>query len=207
MTTQSIDWAALLLEYRKNRGLKQAAVAKDFSVSQATISRWESGAAMPTSTVRRLLFKAARRERSPIDTLRWVEVFRRLRVPGAVITADRTFEVVTEPMAELLNMPLRELEGLAVGELFEGEILDVDASIVEAGLFAGHVVSVEGACRVDVNRRLRRGISLWMHHVGWPHFLEDGRIVHVGQSILISKEATAEIQGRLGGPVRITLMR
>jgi transcriptional regulator with XRE-family HTH domain len=203
MTIEPIDWPRLLSDYRKSRGLKQAAAAQDFRVSQATISRWENGESQPTVAAQNLLFRAARRERSPIDTLYWVETFKRMLLPGAVSSPERKLDVVTEPMAELLGVPADELVGASVRQLFEGDVLELEASLVEAGLYAGRVASFEAVCRVDVSPQFRRGVSFFMHHVGWPCFLADGRIVNVGQGVVISKAEMAETKARLGGALRL----
>jgi transcriptional regulator with XRE-family HTH domain len=203
MAARSIDWGSLLLEYRRTRNLKQEALARDLGVSQASISRWESGASQPPAAVRNLLFRAARRERSPIDMLNWIETFKRIPVVGGVLMPNRANKIVTARMARLWDLPAEEIEGTPVHELFRGSVLENDAGVVRAGFFFGGLASYESISRVELNPSVARRKGVWSHQIGWPYFCDDGTILRVWQSTTVSRETAAEIKTKLGGSLRI----
>jgi DNA-binding XRE family transcriptional regulator len=199
----TIDWARLLAEYRKSAGVKQQALARDLGVSQATISRWENGAARPSIAVQNLLLRMLRRERSPMRTVHWVETFRRMGTPGLVVAdggmLGRTMIAATEGTANLCGVPAWEIENRDLGELFVGELLETYASIVGAGLYSGRVMSFEAITRIEYNPEFRRAPNFWIHSVGWPHAVGDNQIVCVSQGVPVSQAEAAETRSSLGG--------
>lgn len=58
-----MNWAILIREIRRARGLKQEAAADLFGVRQATLSRWESGTATPTVAMQARITELLREER------------------------------------------------------------------------------------------------------------------------------------------------
>jgi transcriptional regulator with XRE-family HTH domain len=203
MAIETIDWPGLLREFRRARGFKQEAAAAHFGVSQASISRWESGAALPTVAMRNRLFTELRRDRSPIDTPEWIATFRRLPLPGAVVSENRVARAVTEFLASKLSVPRQELEGLSINDIFEGEILDLAQWVREEGGFNGRMASVEGCVRMDVNRRIRPGLRFNAHLINWPHFCDDGEIVRINQGVFLTRDQLSRVRERLGGSVRV----
>jgi transcriptional regulator with XRE-family HTH domain len=201
----SIDWPALLRDYRKSRGLKQEAAARDFGVSQATISRWEAGGSLPPVRVRNALLKLARRERSPLDTVRWAETFKRVLAPGLVRTPD-SVSVVTNRAARLFGVDPQAIEGLPMTDVHEGEVLEVMERVNQAGMFAGRVACHESMIRFELNRQIRGGVSFYLHYVSWPHFIDGDRVVNVSQGVVIDHQQAAEIRARLGGLCHLTML-
>ena len=55
MVPHGQDWAALCRDYRLRHGLKQEAMAQDFSVDQSTVSRWERGLREPAMHVKQAI--------------------------------------------------------------------------------------------------------------------------------------------------------
>jgi transcriptional regulator with XRE-family HTH domain len=202
MARSSVDWPALLGDYRKTQGLKQEAVAYDLGVSQATVSRWENGLSTPCVAVQNKLFKHARDTRSPLATLQWAETFRRLLAPGIVIAADKVVNIVNNPLAARLGIPPCEVEGRRFDEAFEGEVLETRARSVECGVHAGRVVSYEACTHARLSSQIARDVSFYVHYVGWPYFCEDGEIAAVEQGVFVTPDEAAAIRGRLGGPVQ-----
>lgn len=202
MADRFIDWAALLRDFRKTRGFKQDAAAEFFGVSQATISRWERGAIKPTVAQRNRLFKALRRERSPLDTLHWVETFRRLLCPGAVTSQHRVLHAMTDALAARIGAPRQELEGLRISELFGGEVLQFVDRAREEGIFTGRVASSEVCARLDVDPGIRRGVRFHCHYISWPHFIDDGDVVSVSQGRFIDDAEASDVKERIGGQMR-----
>jgi transcriptional regulator with XRE-family HTH domain len=205
MADSTVDWPSLIAEFRRARGLKQDAVAHDLGVSQATVSRWESGASTPCTAMQNKLFRHARQARSPFATLHWAETFRRLLAPGVVISADKLVSLVNNPLAERLGIPTSEIEGQDFEQAFSGEVIETRRRAIECGVHAGRVASYEGCSHVKLNSQLAKNVSFHVHYVGWPYFSDDGEIAAVQQGVFVSPVQAAEIRGRLGGLVQFTL--
>jgi transcriptional regulator with XRE-family HTH domain len=205
MAKPTIDWPALLREFRKVRGLKQEAAAELLGVSQPTVSRWERGLVAPTAALRNRLFKALRRERAPLDTLSWLATFRRLVSPAAVSTKSKVLQAVTAPFAKRIGVPANAIEGLSIAEVFGGEILDVVQRTRDEGACSGRVGCVEACVRFDIDPAIARSGGFSCHYVSWPHFTDDGEIVLVSQGRFIEEPEARAVRERLGGPVRYTL--
>jgi transcriptional regulator with XRE-family HTH domain len=204
VANRPIDWAALLRDFRKTRGMKQSCAAGFFGVSQATISRWERGAIEPTVAQRNRLFKALRRDRSPLDTLYWVETFRRLMCPGAVTSKQRVMHAMTDAFAARVGVPREEIEGLRISELFGGEVLHYVDRARNEGVFTGEVASTEACARFEVDPNIRRDVSFNCHYISWPHFTDDGSIVSVSQGRFIDDAEAGAVRERLGGQMRFS---
>jgi transcriptional regulator with XRE-family HTH domain len=201
MAIESIDWPVLLRDFRKARGLKQEAAAAYFGVSQASISRWENGASQPTTAMCNRLFTELRRDRCPIDTPEWVATFRRLPVPGAVVTETGIATAVTGFLADKLGLRRDELEGLGIDDIFAGEVLDLAAQVREQGGFKGRVASAEACLRLGINPQIQRELSFNVHLVNWPHFCDDGTIVRINQGVFLTDDQLIDVRERLGAGV------
>jgi transcriptional regulator with XRE-family HTH domain len=201
MTAQAIDWASLLLDYRKTRGLKQAAAAEDFGVSQATVSRWESGASEPAIATRNRLLRFARRRQLPLQTTRWAQTFRRIPSLGLVVARGNVVEVATTTLAMLFGVPGEALEGLRTQEILDGDAPEINARREEAAFFGGQVVSYEAAACTELNRRIGNAI-VYVHYLAWPHFGEDGEIRCVEQGVAVPRAEYLQIRRQLGGVIK-----
>lgn len=197
-----IDWPTMVLDYRKARGLKQAAAAKDLGVSQATISRWESGAIEPTRAARNRLLAFARRQRSPMDVVGWAETFKRIRAMGLVVAPGDVVELVTTSLAEVLGVPDEALEGVHTHEALDGDAPEIDTRRAEAAFFTGRVASYEAVTCLALNSQIGDA-RVYTHYVAWPHFGEDGKIRCVEQGVVVSRDEYLEIRRRLGGVLKI----
>jgi hypothetical protein len=134
----------------------------------------------------------------------WIETFQRLPIPGSVITEGGVHHAVTEGLVEAIGAPREELEGLAVHELFCGEVLETDSLLIAEQVFSGRVVSLEGCIHIAVNPQIRKGVAAYIHTVAWPHFSETGELRLVTQGLPVSPGRAQAVRARLGGPWRLT---
>lgn len=204
MTQQTIDWTVLIHQFRQQEGLKQEAAAQILGVSQATLSRWESGRSTPTVGVQNRLLKKLRRTRSPDACLHWISTFQKLFHPGAIINQQRMMLSITESGADALGASPDMLKGLCIDDFFVGELTDARDLASDAGFFSGRVLSFEAIRHVEVRKDIMRGVSLFYHSIDWPYVLETGEIIEVSQGRLVTKEEAMDIRARLRGREQFT---
>jgi DNA-binding XRE family transcriptional regulator len=195
----SIDWPALLLEFRATHGLKQGAAAQQLGVAQATISRWERGESTPSVAMRNRLIRELLHDRLPPDAYKWVSTFRRLPFPAAVFSEDDVAHAVTSFLASKAGVAPEVIEGLGLKDVFEGEVLDVADQAREAGVFIGRMLSFEACVRLRFSPRFKRGAWFNVHFVAWPHILKNERIAIVCQGVFVSNDEARRVRRRLGG--------
>jgi transcriptional regulator with XRE-family HTH domain len=193
-----IDWAREIRKYREAHGLRQEALAEKLGVSQATISRWESGRQRPDIE-----------SQSHLRPLLWSGLIGGEALMLHAVRAAPTICAVADRQGRLLaaSRAFAGAVGIAppVGERVRYDLNAVspDAFAVfeqarEAGLFDGRLASVS-----LTSRALLREGTLHSREFWYPLRLDSGEIV---------VRADIEVRRDLGsaaerGPPRPRLVR
>jgi transcriptional regulator with XRE-family HTH domain len=154
----------LLKRLRNLRGMKQQHVAELIGVTQATVSRWESGSLAPNAKQRALLIRhLALTLKSTHDAAlkRLVETST-LKVH---LVCDRTHLLLaaSKPRQEEWRLELSELIGRSMIVYASPEILAAEATLRSRGWFdcALSSLGVTTGPNCDGNVPIRRGRMIW----------------------------------------------
>lgn len=194
----------MLKRYRYSQNMKQAALAQDLGVTQAMISRWESGNATPRpalqKSIRRLTGERSANAAPLIDWRGFVA-----GQPGIAAVIDRagTIETASVGMVRETGLTRAELEGHKLDDLFDGDLPRLREILAGAGFFDEKVESAESADRyclkVENNGRDERLIQ-GLH---WPHRAKDGEIRWMLTGARVDAAAFQDARRELHGQVRL----
>lgn len=149
------DWGAELRTFRLRKKMKQEAVASHIGVSQAYISRLESGVASITPEIRSRVEKLlSTRENRPhfdhwLATVRYSSglpvVLRYENGHATIVEIGRGYRELDEPFCSL--KPGDRLDSV-LGEQMETRLRDM----MDLGLFDGEVMCMEGLWKARASR-------------------------------------------------------
>jgi transcriptional regulator with XRE-family HTH domain len=154
----------LLKRLRILRGMKQQHVAELIGVTQATVSRWESGAIEPNAGQSALLVRhlALASESAHDAALRRLVETSTLKVH---LVCDRThcLLAVSKPRREEWRLDISELKGRSLIVYASPEILAAEATLPSRGWFDGALSSLDVATgpNSDVNVPIQKGKMIW----------------------------------------------
>jgi len=198
-------WRNLLRRYRFTSNLKQAALAYDLGVTQAMVSRWESGAARPATDMQekiRALTGAPDDMSAPLVGWRNHVAFQ----PGmaAVITRDGVIETASAGLAREAGLSRNEVEGRALGDLFRGDLVALLNTLNAKGFFDGALENVESADRYCfVNSHGKRDIGP-VHGLHWPHLAENGTVWWMLTGARVGIDEFDLLRTELGGQIALS---
>lgn len=189
----------IIRSVREMLGLTQQGFAERLEVSQATVSRWESGHTEPDPESRRRIHALAGRSTSTADAALYRMV---RRAPSIMGLFDLTMRVlaVSDMAAEVNGLEPSAVIGMDYRPLFTEEVAAAYESAVRQGFFTGDILGMDIACHArGLNGEPCYVIAHW-HLVyrpsdGEPLLLWNGRRVD---------EATY-IAARENGPRAVTL--
>lgn len=141
-----MDWGKQLRTFRERANLKQEAAARLLGVSQASVSRLESGLSQPSDELReRLAQLLARPEHRPV-----------LAYYKAIVDCSPHYQFLIGVRNGQATLEARSPSMNTLGEPFSrrrvGDVIDEDlgenaverlAELTELGVFAGEIASVE----------------------------------------------------------------
>lgn len=202
-----IDWPQYLRDFRLSRSLKQETAAAMLGVTQPTLSRWETGASTPTTAAQNKVLKLLRQEKTPLESLEWVQVFRRWLGGGTIETKDGILRYTTRLAEEVLKTPREAIEGARIRDWFVGEAIEQRERTTRLGFYDGMIASFEACFHVEMRAHIRRDVSFYLHSVAWPYVLQSGEIIKVCQCRTVERDEAEIIRDRLDGPAQYTFVR
>ena len=203
--TEQAHWPSLLRHHRFTHNLKQAALADDLGVTQAMISRWESGRAMPSGTMQTRLWGLFDEAAIGVPMPNWREIIALQPAMSAIISRDGRVETVSQGVLREFCLDRRDIEGHNLKEFLRGDALTLHASLLEHGFFDGAVEMAESADLMCL--RLANGLKrdFYAHRLHWPRRDVDGEIRWASSGSRISKDEFFAIREELGGQLDIVL--
>ncbi len=195
-------WRNLLRRYRFTYNVKQAALAYDLGVTQAMVSRWESGVVQPGADMQSRIRALTG---TPEDMASPLVGWRRhvASQPGiaAVIDRDGLIETASAGLAREAEMARDQIEGRMLASLFEGDLITLQVVLKERGFFDGALESVESADRYCfANSHGKRDIGP-VHGLHWPHVGEDETVRWMLTGAKVSPVEFDQLRREFGGQV------
>lgn len=167
---QQTGWAGMIVNLRRSQGLSQRALANLLEVDQTTVSRWERGAGLPSSKLRRRMRDMMRQNpANKLDTLA------KLRVQ----MSDWPSTLLRQG-AILLEMSRRVPAEVSVEKLLKGKSLygqfgeEADEQVFaweRSGIFSGEL-----AMTVSLNRIVTPSGPVYFRGMDTPHICSGGEI-------------------------------
>ncbi len=203
LTDKTRHWPSILRHYRFTHNMKQAALAHDLGVTQAMVSRWESGAVQPGQVMQNRILELFDTYPTGTPMIGWREFIACHPAMGAVVNRDGIAETVSEGALREFGVQRHEIEGRSIVDLFEGDFLTLFTTLKSRGFFEG---GVEGAESADELRlRLPNGWvrTLYGHGMHWPREGEDGRVRWIASGAAVDEHEFASVRSDLGGQIEI----
>ena len=200
-------WPSLLRHHRFTNNMKQAALAQDLGVTQAMISRWESGRSEPSpamqDSIRDLVDEAAR----GTPMVHWREASAQQPAMVAIVNTDGVCEVASRGFLRDFRLERHEVEGQPLGSLFSGDAMSLYEAMKASGFFEGRVELVESADILKCKRPGRPAIEHCVHGLHWPGRDDAGRIHWVASGARISRDEFEDMRNELGGQLVMKLTK
>lgn len=169
-------WHNRLRRYRFTHSIRQAALAEDLGVTQAMVSRWESGTVVPSPEMQRRILVLLEAGQVAAPLIDWRS--HTAAQPGLAAVIDRYGRVETASVGllRLLGRERARVEGRRLDLLFSGDLPALFHRLLAAGFFDGRVESVESADRYEFVDSEGKVTSCCIDGLHWPHRGEDGDI-------------------------------
>jgi len=137
------DWPLLLKSYRREKGLKQEALAYMLNVDQTTISRWERGKDNPSLAIeKRLRDLFWKKEDSALDAA--VRMVRSSPLRATIVLPGTRIVEVSDPYADYHGLSRQEMKGVLLrkflGDRFYEKYM---VPVGKVGIYSGDVARVE----------------------------------------------------------------
>jgi len=201
----TVHWASILRQHRLSQNMKQSALAYDLGVTQAMVSRWESGKAEPAAAMQKRIEEMLDEADMGSPMVAWREIASQQPAMVAVIDENGKGELVSTGVLRELNMDRSELQGTAISELFDGDMVSLFEGLKSSGFFEGKVDMVESADYIQYRKRDGSMVKFHAHGLHWPHLDEDGKIRWVASGARVSEDEFLSMRQELGGQMRIML--
>lgn len=135
----------IIRSVREMLGLTQQAFAEKLAVSQATVSRWESGLTEPDPESRRRIHALAGRSTSTADAALYRMV---RRAPSIMGLFDLNMRVlaISDVAAEVNGLHAAEIIGMDYRPLFTEDLAEAYEAAVRHGFFTGEILGLDMAC-------------------------------------------------------------
>lgn len=197
--TQAIHWPSVIRHYRLSKGLKQAALAHDLGVTQTMVSRWESGAAMPSHRIQEKVFQLYWRAQVSVSREAWLQRIGQHPALIGVIDDSGRMHRVSRGFQRILKCRRHDLEGRFVQEAFQGDLVDLFDTLTTSGFFEGRVASAESMDRFEFHGADGRVRTLLGHGLHRPTFLPGPQIVWLLSGAEVSPSVFRDVRSCIGG--------
>lgn len=201
------DWPERLRQYRRIRKLKQSSLAEDLGVTQAMISRWESGRARPGRAMRARLGEMTEPDPTAASMVGWRDFVQQNPTMAGVVDETGIVETVSEGVLREIGAGRSDFEGRHIAEILEGDLLALFDQLSAAGLFEGKIAGAETASTVCFRRRSGGMTRLHVHGLHWSRPGRDGRIRWIACGAPVDEEEFLSLCSDLGGQIEIISKR
>lgn len=201
------DWAERLRRYRRIRKLKQSSLAEDLGVTQAMISRWESGRAMPGRAMRARLGEMTEPDPATAPMIGWREFVSQNPTMAGVVSETGIVETVSEGVLRELGAGRDDLEGRHIADILDGDFVALFDRLSAEGLFEGRIAGAETASTVCFRRRTGGMTRLHVHGLHWSRRDKDGDMRWIACGAPVDEEEFLSLCSDLGGQIEIILER
>jgi transcriptional regulator with XRE-family HTH domain len=169
-------WRARLRRYRFTHNIKQAALAADLGVTQAMVSRWESGVVTPSAEMQRRIMALFDDDTVSVPLIDWRS--HTAAQPGIAGVVDRAgmIETASVGLLRLLGRDRGEIDGKRLDDVFDGGPPELFQTLLSAGFFDGRLESVESADLYSFVDGSGQMTSCCIEGLHWPHRGENGDI-------------------------------
>ena len=195
---RAIHWPSVIRHYRLSKGLKQAALAHDLGVTQTMVSRWESGAALPSQRVQERIFELYWASHATVSRQVWMDRIGRHPSIVGVVEADGRIMRASQGFLRVLRCDRRDLEGRFLFEALMGDVVDLFDAFIATGFFEGRVASAESVDRIEFVRTDGEVRDILVHGLHRPTFLPGPRIVWMISAAEITRTVFDELRDRMG---------
>jgi transcriptional regulator with XRE-family HTH domain len=198
-----IDWPAVLKKYRFSKNMKQASLAEDLNVTQAMISRWESGAIAPGRDMQERILAMVAQETLSTPMVGWRQFVTDQPAIAAVIDPDGQIETVSVGMIRETGIARGDFEGQRIDEVFSGDLLKLFSWLSTTGFFDERVETVESAERYCFHRPDGAEDSFCVHNMHWWRRGEDRRPRWILTGARVDEAELDALREEFGGQARI----
>lgn len=192
-------WRGRLRRFRFSRNVKQSALAADLGVTQAMVSRWESGAVDPSPAMQARIERIIADQEEAVPLVDWRSYTAVFPGLAAVISQSGVIETASRGLLAHMQRTRDTIEGQAISDVFQGDLPELHARLDSIGFFDERHESVESAdkyCFVDKNGC---DASCWVHGLHWPHRGEDGKVRWMLSGARIDEAEYRELRALLSG--------
>lgn len=190
-----VNWPVILTEVRQLHHLSQSGLATLLSVSQATVSRWESGLDTPAPPKRHkllTLYRTAKLDRSDeIVSMRVRNAF----WPSSLIGPGAVFLEINQAALKEVGLPPQDLRGQPIYGMFGSAVDAVTEKWEESGIFRGEV-----SMTTSLNVLTIGAEPIYIRTLDTPHFTAHGATWCICDIQRISREMYHELYHTYGGP-------
>lgn len=201
------DWPERLRQFRRIRKLKQSSLAEDLGVTQAMISRWESGRARPGPAIRARLGAMTEPDPAAAPMVGWREFVQQNPTIAGVVDEAGIFETVSEGFLRELGAGRSDIEGRYIADIMEGDLVALFERLSAEGLFNGKIAGAETASTVCFRRQSGGMTRLHVHGLHWSRPAGDGRIRWIACGAPVDEEEFLSLCSDLGGQIEIISKR
>lgn len=201
------EWPERLRQYRRIRKLKQSSLAEDLGVTQAMISRWESGRALPGRDMRERLDEMTAPDPAVSSMVGWRDFLRQNPTMAAVVDETGIIETVSEGVLRELGVERSDIEGRHIAHSLEGDISALFERLSAEGLFDGKIEGAETASTVCFRRPSGAVTRLHLHGLHWSRRGRDGRMRWIACGAPVDEEEFLSLCSDLGGQIEIISKR
>ena len=201
------DWPERLRQYRRIRKLKQSSLAEDLGVTQAMISRWESGRAQPGQAMRARLGELTEPDPAAAPMVGWRDYVRQNPTMAGVVDETGIIETASEGVLREIGVGRGEIEGRHIADILEGDFIALFDRLCAEGLFEGKIAGAETASTVCFRRSSGGMTRLHVHGLHWSRQAGDGRIRWIACGAPVDEEEFLSLCSDLGGQIEIISKR
>lgn len=196
-------WSTIIRRYRLTHNLKQTSLADDLNVTQAMVSRWESGAACPGPSMQKRILALINPQSNAVPMTGWRDMQARSPEMVAIIAQDGRVETVSEGLLRETGLDRLQFEGLRVSDLFGHEAEALRLHLAGMGFFEGQIEAVETTGQMDFRPQGQEPVKQRIHALHIPRRDLDGTYKWIANAAVVSEGEQQILLSELAGHCRI----